>query len=300
MKVALIQMRVTPDPDANLARAVAAIRDAAARGAELVCLPELFRTLYPAQTEDPALFALAEPIPGPTTATLSEVAREEELVIVASLFERRTEDQRGSSGEESRSDGDAAVHHNTVAVIDADGALRGIYRKMHIPYDPSYFERYYFTPGDLGFQAFDTRAGKIGAMVCWDQWYPEGARITAMKGAEILLYPTAIGWHPNEKHTAGPRNLDAWKTVQRAHAITNGCWVIAVNRVGLERADPTTEGVEFWGHSFVADPFGVVVAEAPEGEETTLVVDIDLAEVERTRAQWPFWRDRRADAYGGL
>lgn len=299
MRVALIQMRMTADPDANLARAVASVRDAAARGAELVCLPELFRTLYPAQTEDPALFALAEPIPGPTTEVLSAVAREKEVVIVASLFERRAE-ERGADPARARDANDGVIHHNTVAVIDADGALRGIYRKMHIPYDPNYFERYYFTPGDLGFQAFETRAGKIGAMVCWDQWYPEGARLTAMKGAEILLYPTAIGWHPSEKHDAGPQNLDAWKTVQRAHAITNGCWVIAVNRVGLERPDPDAEGVEFWGHSFVADPFGVVVAEAAEGEEVTLVVDIDLAEVEKTRRQWPFWRDRRAEAYTGL
>jgi len=218
-KVGLVQMSMSDDPEANLGKAVARIREAAEQGATLVCLPELFRTLYIGQREDHALFDLAEAVPGPTTETLGKIAKENGVVVIASLFERRA----------------AGLYHNTAAVIDADGKVKGIYRKMHIPDDPSYYEKFYFTPGDLGFRAFDTKVGPIGALVCWDQWYPEGARITALQGANILLYPTAIGWHPSEKEQYGEQQLDAWKTIQRSHAIANGCWVAAVNRVGVER-----------------------------------------------------------------
>ena len=284
MKVALLQTSMTADPAENLAKAVQGVADAAGRGAEVICLPELFRTLYIGQREDPSLFDLAEPIPGPSTEALGEAAKEHGIVVVASLFERRA---RG-------------LYHNTAAVIDADGEIRGIYRKMHIPDDPAYFEKYYFTPGDLGFRAFDTRAGRIGTLVCWDQWYPEGARLTALQGADVLFYPTAIGWHPAEKDEHGRQQLDAWQTVQRAHAISNGCWVVAVNRVGHERLEPGAPGIEFWGHSFVADPFGVMVAEAPEDEEALLVVDADPERIEEVRRNWPFLRDRRIDAYVGM
>ena len=277
-------MRMTADPAANLETAVAGVRRAAAQGAELVCLPELFRTLYIGQREDPSLFDLAEPIPGgPSSAAMSQVAREANVVVIASLFERRA----------------AGLYHNTAAVFDSTGEMLGIYRKMHIPDDPAYYEKYYFAPGDLGFRAFDTHAGRIGTLVCWDQWYPEAARLTALQGADVLFYPTAIGWHPDEKAKYGPSQLDAWQTMQRSHAIANGCWVVAVNRVGHERLAPEDAGIEFWGHSFVADPFGVVVAEAGEGEEL-LVVDIDTARIEDVRRHWPFLRDRRTDAYTGI
>ncbi len=282
-KVGLVQMRMTADPAANLATAVARVNQAAARGAGIVCLPELFRTLYLAQREDHDLFNLAEPVPGPSTEALGKLARDLGIVVIAPLFERRA----------------AGLYHNTAAVIDADGEVKGIYRKMHIPDDPAYYEKFYFTPGDLGFRAFDTKAGRIGTLVCWDQWYPEGARLTALQGANLLFYPTAIGWHPAEKVTYGAQQLDAWRTIQRGHAIANGCWVAAVNRVGLERPDGAGQGLEFWGHSFVCDPFGVVVAEAAE-EEALLIADVDLARVEEVRRNWPFLRDRRVDAYGGI
>jgi N-carbamoylputrescine amidase len=283
-KVGLVQMHMTADPAVNLATALAGVRAAAAQGAGVVCLPELFRTLYIGQREDHDLFNLAEPVPGPSTEALGAAARAAGVVIVAPVFERRA----------------AGLYHNTVAVIDADGTVAGLYRKMHIPDDPAYYEKFYFTPGDLGFRAFDTRAGRIGALVCWDQWYPEGARLTALQGANVLFYPTAIGWHPSEKARYGAEQLDAWRTIQRSHAIANGCWVVAVNRVGLERLDGEAPGIEFWGHSFVADPFGVVVAEAPGDTAATLVVDVDLARVESVRRHWPFLRDRRVDAYGGI
>jgi N-carbamoylputrescine amidase len=276
-------MRMSADPDANLAKAVEGVARAKAQGAALLCLPELFRTHYIGQREDHALFDLAEPIPGPSTEALTKAAREAGVVVIASLFERRA----------------AGLYHNTAVVIDADGSIRGLYRKMHIPDDPSYYEKFYFAPGDLGFRAFDTSAGRIGTLVCWDQWYPEAARLTALQGADILFYPTAIGWHPHEKELFGPQQLDAWRTVQRAHAITNGCWVAATNRVGLERSGSEGAGIEFWGHSFVSDPFGSVVAEA-SGEETLLLADVDLARVEEVRRHWPFLRDRRTDAYVGL
>jgi N-carbamoylputrescine amidase len=285
-KVGLVQMSMTADPAANVAKAIAQVTAAARQGAALVCLPELFRTLYIGQREDHALFDLAEPVPGPTTEALGKVANQLGVVLIASLFERRA----------------AGLYHNTAAVIEADGTLKGIYRKMHIPDDPAYYEKFYFTPGDLGFRAFETRVGSIGTLVCWDQWYPEGARLTALQGANILLYPTAIGWHPGEKAQYGAAQLDAWRTIQRSHAIANGCWVAAVNRVGLEKLDGEGggAGIEFWGHSFIADPFGVVIAEAPADTEALLVAEVDLGRVEEVRRHWPFLRDRRTDAYGGI
>jgi N-carbamoylputrescine amidase len=284
-KVGLVQMSMTSDPAANLAKAIGQVQEAARQGAALVCLPELFRTLYIGQREDPALFDLAEPVGGgPTTDALGKVARAAGVVIIAPLFERRA----------------AGLYHNTAAIIDADGTVKGIYRKMHIPDDPAYYEKFYFTPGDLGFRAFDTRVGPIGTLICWDQWYPEGARLTALQGANILFYPTAIGWHPAEKAQSGPQQLDAWRTIQRSHAIANGCWVAAVNRVGFEKLDGQGAGLEFWGHSFLADPFGVVVAEAAADEEALLIAEVDLARIEDVRRSWPFLRDRRTDAYGGI
>jgi len=282
--VGLVQMRMTADPAANLATAVARVKEAAAKGAAIVCLPELFRTLYLAQREDHDSFNLAEAVPGPSTEALGKVARDLGIVVIAPVFERRA----------------AGLYHNTAAVIDANGAIKGIYRKMHIPDDPAYYEKFYFTPGDLGFRAFDTKVGRIGALVCWDQWYPEGARLTALQGATLLFYPTAIGWHPSEKARHGAEQLDAWRTIQRGHAIANGCWVAAVNRVGLERPEGTGQGLEFWGHSFVCDPFGVLVAEAPSDREALLIADVDLARVEEVRRNWPFLRDRRVDAYSGI
>ncbi len=275
-------MRSSGEPEENVEKAVARIREAAQRGAQIVCLQELFRSQYFCREEDAARFELAEAIPGPTTDLMGRIARETGTAVVASLFERRA----------------AGVYHNTAAVLDADGTLVGIYRKMHIPDDPGYYEKFYFTPGDLGFRNFDTAFGRIGVLVCWDQWYPEAARLTALQGAEILFYPTAIGWHPREKEREGAAQLDAWKSVQRGHAIANGVYVAAVNRTGLEGT--AQDGLEFWGHSFVADPFGVVVAEAAGGEEQTLVVECDPARTEEVRRNWPFFRDRRVDAYGGL
>lgn len=278
----LIQMRCSLDADENLARACDFLREAAGQGATLACLPELFRTQYFCQTEDPNIFDLAEPIPGPSSTVLSAVAKETGLVIVGSLFERRA----------------AGIYHNTAVVFDRDGSIRGRYRKMHIPDDPLYYEKYYFTPGDLGFQAIETSQGSVGTLVCWDQWYPEAARLTALRGAEFLFYPTAIGWHPREKAEFGVAQHDAWRTMQRAHAISNGIYVAAVNRVGHE--GPADGGIEFWGRSFVADPFGRVVAEAGYDEETVLIVETDPALSEETRRHWPFLRDRRIDAYGPI
>ena len=284
-KLALVQMRAGLDPDENVARAVGHIRDAGRRGAKLVCLPELFRTQYFCQTEDHANFDLAEPIPGPTTAALAGVAREAGVVVVGSLFERRA----------------AGVYHNTAVIIDADGKLLGSYRKMHIPDDPLYYEKFYFTPGDLGFRAFDTACGRVGTLVCWDQWYPEGARLTALAGADVLFYPTAIGWHPSEKAEFGAAQAAAWQTLQRAHAFANGVYVVAVNRIGHEKpAGAAGDGIEFWGGSFVADPFGVVLAEASRTDEETLIVTIDRRHQESVRRHWPFLRDRRIDAYAPI
>ncbi len=338
-RVALIQMSCEPSTEANLAKAVARVREAAGHGAKLICLPELFRAQYFCQREDHALFALAEPIPGPSTAALSAVVREHHLVVIASLFERRA----------------PGIYHNTAAVLDwKDGDhasnkpdnLAAIYRKMHIPDDPLFYEKFYFTPGDLGFFATSTSAGPIGTLVCWDQWYPEAARLTALHGAETLFYPTAIGWHPSEKSEFGAAQYDAWQTIQRAHAIANGVFVCAVNRVGHEHGDvildsidkptelketgfrpsatltqeagalapegtqPTNlpgpgdhtlaSGLEFWGGSFIADPFGRILVQASHDKEEILYADLDSAQVETTRQHWPFLRDRRIDAYSGI
>jgi N-carbamoylputrescine amidase len=271
-------MRCSTDPEENFARAIAGIRNAAARGAQVVCLQELFRTQYFCQSENHDFFQLAEPIPGPSTERLGQVAGELGVVIVASLFEKRAE----------------GLYHNTAAMIEADGTLAGKYRKMHIPDDPQYYEKFYFTPGDLGFRSWSTRHGNIGTLICWDQWYPEGARLTAMHGAQVLFYPTAIGWLPAEKSQYGAAQQNAWETMQRSHAIANGVFVVAVNRVGHE-GDPGA-GIEFWGNSFVADPYGTVLARAGQGEET-LVVECDLGLIDTARTHWPFLRDRRIDAY---
>jgi N-carbamoylputrescine amidase len=278
----LIQMRCAADKATNLANALGRIREAAKQGAQIVCLPELFLTPYFCQTHDLALFDLAEPIPGPTTEQLSSAAKTNGVVVVASLFERRME----------------GIFHNTAVVFDADGALLGLYRKMHIPHDPLYFEKYYFRPGDLGFRVFPTKFGKVGTLVCWDQWFPEGARLTALKGAELLVYPTAIGWHPREKAEFGKSQHDAWETIQRAHAIANGLYVAAVNRVGFEPS--ATGGLEFWGASFVCDPFGVVLKRGSHADEELLIVECDRRRIEDVRRNWPFFRDRRTDSYGGL
>ncbi len=277
----LVQSRCTLDPAENLRRAVAGIREAHAKGAEILCLQELFRSQYFCQTEDHSHFALAEPVPGPTTEVLSRVAAELGVVIVASLFERRAE----------------GLYHNTAAIIDADGRYLGKYRKMHIPDDPQYYEKFYFTPGDLGFLAWNTRFGRIGVLVCWDQWYPEAARLTALAGAQILFYPPAIGWLPAEKAEHGAQQQAAWEAIQRSHAIANGVFVCAVNRVGHEGL--AGGGIEFWGGSFVADPGGRILAKAGQGEEV-LVAPCDLGQVDASRTHWPFLRDRRIDAYGDL
>jgi N-carbamoylputrescine amidase len=282
LSLGLVQMRCELDADENLHEAVAGIREAANAGAQVICLPELFRTQYFCQRQEPSLFDLAEPIPGPTTERLALVARETGTVVVASIFERRT----------------AGVYHNTAAILDADGSLVGIYRKMHIPDDPLYFEKYYFTPGDLGFQAFDTRFGRIGVLVCWDQWYPEAARLTALQGAQVLLYPTAIGWHPRERAQFGEQQHQAWELMQRSHAIANGLFVAAVNRVGHE--GPDDGGLDFWGASFVSDPFGSLLRRAAHDKEEVIVVPCDLERVEEVRRNWPFLRDRRIDAYGQI
>ena len=260
------------------------VREAATRGADVACLPELFRSRYFCQREDPVFFDMAESIPGPATDELSRAALEAGIVIVVPVFERRA----------------PGIYHNSLAMIDADGTIAGVYRKMHIPDDPSYYEKFYFTPGDLGFRAFDTKAGRIGALICWDQWYPEGARLTTLAGAAILFYPTAIGWHPHEKDEYGSRQLDAWRTVQRGHAIANGVYVAAVNRVGHEVPDEGGAGIQFWGSSFICDPQGVVLAEASTNQEEIILAEVDLALLEDIRRNWPFLRDRRIDAYGGI
>jgi N-carbamoylputrescine amidase len=277
-------MRMAADAGENLRRAVGFVEQAAGGGADVVCLPELFRSPYFCQREDAGLFDLAEPIPGPSTDVLGRVARECGVTVVASLFERRA----------------AGLYHNTIALIDATGEVAGRYRKMHIPDDPAYYEKFYFTPGDLGFQTFATPAGQIGTLVCWDQWYPEAARLTSLRGAEVLFYPTAIGWHPHEKETFADAQRDAWRTIQRSHAIANGVYVAAVNRIGHEQPDADAAGIEFWGTSFLADPFGIVVAEASTDREEVLIAEVDRRRIEEVRRNWPFLRDRRIDAYGGL
>jgi N-carbamoylputrescine amidase len=278
----LVQMRCQPDPAANMEHAIERIRDAARQGADIICLPELFLSPYFCQKMDPALFDLAEPVPGPSTERLGGVARELGKVVVASLFERR----------------DAGVYHNTAVVLDADGSYLGKYRKMHIPDDPLYFEKFYFTPGDLGFRTFDTRFGRVGVLVCWDQWFPEGARLTALRGADVLVYPTAIGWHPREKAEFGERQHTAWEISQRAHAVANGIYVAAINRVGHE--GPADSGLEFWGASFVSDPFGTLLARGSHDRDEIVVTTCDPAQAESIRRNWPFLRDRRIDAYAGI
>jgi N-carbamoylputrescine amidase len=277
----LVQMSCSPDPAANFEKAIAGVRAAAKRGAQVICLQELFRTQYFCQVEDHQYFKLAEPIPGPSTERLGKLASELGVVIVASLFEKRAE----------------GLYHNTAAMIDADGSLMGKYRKMHIPDDPQYYEKFYFTPGDLGFRSWNTRFANVGTLICWDQWYPEGARLTTMHGANILFFPTAIGWLPSEKSQYGAAQQNAWETMQRSHAIANGVFVAAVNRVGRE--GDAGGGIEFWGNSFVADPYGNVLARAGQGEET-LVVECDLGMIDTARTHWPFLRDRRVDAYEGI
>jgi N-carbamoylputrescine amidase len=282
IKAGLIQAACSADPAANLKNALAAVGRAAKAGAQIICTQELFRSQYFCQSEDHKYFQLAEPIPGPTTEAFQKLARERQVVVIASIFEKRA----------------SGVYHNSAAIIDADGSLLGVYRKMHIPDDPLYYEKFYFTPGDLGFRAWKTRYAKIGVLICWDQWYPEAARLTALQGAEILFYPTAIGWHPGEKAQEGERQHDAWETIQRSHAIANGCYVAAPNRVGHEKL--AGDGIEFWGQSFVAGPSGEILVRASAAKEETLVVPLDLAQVDSTRTHWPFLRDRRIDAYGDL
>jgi N-carbamoylputrescine amidase len=278
----LIQMACGKDPNENLAKAEWRIREAAGNGAQIISVQELFRSQYFCREENADLFDLAEPLNGPTKESFTRLARELGVAIIGSIFERRT----------------AGVYHNTALVIDADGEMLGAYRKMHIPDDPLYFEKYYFAPGDLGFRCFNTRFAQVAPLVCWDQWYPEAARLAALAGAQVLIYPTAIGWHPAEKAEFGAAQHDAWRTIQRAHAIANGLFVAAVNRVGFE--GPPERGLEFWGASFVADPFGVVLAEAGHSEEQTLIVECDPRRIEETRRNWPFLRDRRIDAYAPI
>ena len=282
--VGIVQMKCSEHPDDNLRKAEQLVAQAAKRGAKIVCLPELFRTPYFCQREDASLFDLAEPVPGPTTKAIAKTAKKFKVAIVTPVFEKRG----------------AGIYHNSAAIIDADGTMIGLYRKMHIPDDPGYFEKYYFTPGDLGFQAFDTRYGRIAPLICWDQWYPEAARLSSLLGSSVLLYPTAIGWHPHEKERYGAAQREAWKTVQRGHAIANGIYVAVANRIGHEKPNPQSTGIEFWGSSFIADPQGVIVAEASADKEEVLVANVDLNHLEDVRRNWPFLRDRRIDAYHGI
>jgi len=278
-RVGLVQMAMSADPDENLEKAAARVEEAARKGAQVVCLPEMYRTHYFCQREDAALFDLAETIPGPSTERFAALSRKHGIAVVVPIFEKRA----------------PGLYHNSAVILD-QGERVGLYRKMHIPDDPAFYEKFYFTPGDLGFRAFDTRAGRIGALICWDQWYPEGARLTALQGATVLFYPTAIGWHPHEKEQFGAAQRDAWTTIQRSHAIANGVFVASVNRVGHEGVP----GLQFWGSSFLCDPFGVVVAEASTDKEEILIGEIDLARIEDVRRNWPFLRDRRIDAYKGI
>ena len=279
----LLQHACGADPRANLKKTLALTEKAAKQGAQIICTQELFRSQYFCQKEDHAYFDLAESIPGPSTEAFQKIAKKHKVVIVASLFEKRA----------------SGLYHNTAVIIDADGKLLGIYRKMHIPDDPLFYEKFYFTPGDTGFKAWDTKYGKIGVLICWDQWYPEGARLTAMQGAEILFYPTAIGWHPSEKKEYGVNQHGAWETIQRSHAVANGCYVAAINRIGLEQPIGG-DGLEFWGQSFVAGTSGQILAKASVDKEEVLIVPIELGKVDVTRTHWPFLRDRRIDAYGDL
>ncbi|PTY04779.1 acyltransferase [Opitutaceae bacterium EW11] len=285
MKVTLglLQHACSPDPKENLEKTLSLAERAAKQGAQIICTQELFRSQYFCQSEDHENFKLAEPIPGSSTSAFQKLAKDHDVVVIASLFEKRA----------------SGLYHNTAAIIDAGGALLGMYRKMHIPDDPLFYEKFYFTPGDTGFRAWDTKYGRIGVLVCWDQWYPEGARLTALQGAEILFYPTAIGWHPKEKSEYGVNQHGAWETIQRGHAVANGCYVAAINRIGLERP-VGGDGIEFWGQSFVAGTSGQILAKASVDKEEVLLTTIDLGKVDVTRTHWPFLRDRRIDAYGDL
>jgi N-carbamoylputrescine amidase len=283
-KVGLVQMSMGEDVDANLQKAVEFTEEAAGKGAKIVCLPEMFRSQYFCQKEDAELFDLAEPLDGPSSKALAKVADKTGATIIAPIFEQRA----------------LGLYHNSLILIKPGEPVAGVYRKMHIPDDPAYYEKFYFTPGDMGFKAFDTDCGRIGTLICWDQWYPEGARLTALRGAEILFYPTAIGWHPYEKETYGAQQQDGWRTIQRSHAIANGVYVAGVNRVGHEVFVPDTPGIEFWGHTFLSDPFGVIVAEADGQSEQVVIGEIDPARIEEVRRGWPFLRDRRIDAYSDI
>lgn len=284
LRVGVVQMAMTDDPDRNTGKAESLVREAAADGAELICLPELFRSRYFCQTEDYDRFALAEPVPGPSTERFAALAAELDVAVVLSLFEERT----------------PGLYHNTSALVDGSHGYVGKYRKMHIPDDPRFYEKFYFTPGDLGFKVYPARGAHLGMLVCWDQWYPEAARLTALMGAQVLLYPTAIGWHPEEQNTLGPAQHAAWETIQRSHAIANGCFVVAANRTGFEPDPGGSGGIEFWGQSFVVGPDGSILARAGVAEETVLRVDLDLGGIAAQRQGWPFLRDRRIDAYGSL
>jgi N-carbamoylputrescine amidase len=276
--VGLIQATCSTDSCVNLDHSVERIRTAVSAGAQVICLQEVFNLQYPCQSEDHARFELAEPVPGPATKVIAQIAQELGVVVVVPLFEKRAH----------------GLYHNSAVVIDADGSIAGLYRKMHIPDDPLYYEKFYFAPGDLGFRAFDTKYGRLGVCICWDQWFPESARLTAMQGAEIIFCPTAIGWIPGEKEQFGASQLSAWQTMIRSHAIANGLFVAATNRVGLEGE------IEFWGASFLSDPYGNVLSQASQEHEQNLVVDCDLSLINTARTHWPFFRDRRIDAYGGL
>ena len=280
----LLQLAIDRNIDDNLKKAASWIGKAARAGAEVVCLPELFRSQYFCQTEDIANFKLAETIPGPSTESMSKVAKKNKMAIIVPIFERRA----------------SGIYHNSAAIIDANGRIAGVYRKMHIPDDPAFYEKYYFAPGDLGFNTFKTKYANLGTLICWDQWYPEAARIAALKGASILFYPTAIGWNPHEKAEHGKAQFESWQTVQRGHAIANGVYVAAVNRVGLEKLSEKSAGIEFWGQSFVSDPQGVIIAQASVDKEEILLAEIDLERIEYIRQNWPFLRDRRIDAYDGI
>jgi len=282
--VGLVQMALSKNQNENLDKAVSKIEEAAKAGADVICLPELFRSQYFCQVEDTKNFDLAETIPGLSTKTISKIAKDKNVIVIVPLFEKRS----------------AGVYHNSVAVIDSTGEILGTYRKMHIPDDPGYYEKFYFAPGDLGYKSFNTNFGSIGTLICWDQWYPEAARLTSLMGASIIFYPTAIGWHPNEKGEEGGAQYDSWLTVQRAHAIANGVYIAAVNRIGLEKVTEDSAGIEFWGQSFICDPQGVLSAKASADKEEILIAEIDTGRIEYIRRNWPFFRDRRIDSYGDI
>jgi len=283
-RIGVLQLAFSADVNKNMKKAVEWVKKAAKQGAEVVCLPELYRSQYFCQKEDASLFDLAETIPGPSTNAFQKVAKENKVSVIVPVFEKRAN----------------GLYHNTAVIIDSDGKILGTYRKIHIPDDPAFYEKYYFTPGDLGFQAFKIKTGKIGTLICWDQWFPEGARLTALQGATTLFYPTAIGWHPYEKEQYGKAQRDSWLTVQRSHAIANGVYVASANRVGFEKSVETQAGLEFWGSSFICDPQGVMLAEASTDKEEILIAEVDLTHLEDVRRNWPFLRDRRIDAYGEI